>query len=77
MAAKRIPIADLKPGMYVLDPGIFWTKVPLLYMREGFVADQAEADGTIRQGFVEVIHDPDRAIRPGRRGISCLLGITE
>lgn len=62
MPAERIPIANLKPGMYVLNPGISWINAPLLYMREGLVADQAEIDGIIQQGFTEVIHDPERAV---------------
>ena len=32
MPAERIPIANLKPGMYVLNPGISWINAPLLYM---------------------------------------------
>ena len=33
MPVERIPIANLKPGMYVLNPGISWINAPLLYMR--------------------------------------------
>ena len=62
MPVERIPIANLKPGMYVLNPGISWINAPLLYMSEGLVADQAEIDGIIQQGFTEVIHDPERAV---------------
>lgn len=53
MAAERIATPDLKPGMYAPDPGISHVKVPLLHMREGFVADQAEVDDTIRKGFMK------------------------
>jgi putative nucleotidyltransferase with HDIG domain len=60
MATHRIPVARLKPGMYVLDPGISWLREPLLYMREGIIADQEEINDIIRQGFTEVICDPDR-----------------
>ena len=52
----------LKPGMYVLNPGISWITAPLLYMREGIVADQNEVDGIIQQGFTETIHDPERSV---------------
>ena len=62
MPVERIPIANLKPGMYVLNPGISWINAPLLYMSEGLVADQAEIDGIIQQGFTEVIHDPEREL---------------
>lgn len=74
MPAERIPIANLKPGMYVLNPGISWINAPLLYMREGLVADQAEIDGIIQQGFTEVIHDPERAVptyEPAARCRAC------
>lgn len=62
MPAERIPVTSLKPGMYVLNPGISWITAPLLYMREGIVADQNEVDGIIQQGFTETIHDPERSV---------------
>lgn len=61
MGMERIPVGDLRPGMYVLNTGISWLNAPLLYMREGLVANQAEVDDIIQQGFTEVIHDPERS----------------
>ena len=62
MSAVRIPITELQPGMYVLNPGSSWLKDPLIYMNEGVVTDQAQIRAIIQQGFVEVFHDPERAV---------------
>lgn len=63
MSSVRIPITKLQPGMYVLNPGTSWLNDPLLYMREGVVTDQAQIKAIIQQGFVEVLHDPERAVQ--------------
>lgn len=62
MAAVRIPVSSLKPGMFLVDPGASWLQEPLLYMREGRIADQEEINSIISQGFAEAVYDPDRAL---------------
>jgi len=62
MLAVKIPVARLKPGMYVIDPGISWVRSPLLYTKEGFITDQAEVDGISARGFIEALYDPTRPI---------------
>ena len=32
MSHIKIPVSTLRPGMYIVDPGISWLKAPLLYM---------------------------------------------
>lgn len=60
MLAVKIPVARLKPGMYVIDPGVSWIHSPFLYTHEGFIATQAEVEGIAAQGFIEALYDPTR-----------------
>lgn len=61
MAHIKIPVATLRPGMYIVDPGISWLKAPLLYMQEGILASSDEINGIILQGFAEAYYDPERS----------------
>ena len=61
MPLIKIPISTLRPGMYIVDPGISWLKAPLLYMQEGFLASDEEINGIILQGFAEAYYDPERS----------------
>ena len=61
MAHIKIPVGTLRPGMYIVDPGISWLKAPLLYMQEGILASSDEINGIILQGFAEAYYDPDRS----------------
>ena len=60
MSSVKITVADIVPGMYLVNPGLSWIKAPLLYMEEGLVTSQEEIDQIIRQGFTEACHDPSR-----------------
>lgn len=64
MLAVKIPVARLKPGMYVIDPGISWVHSPFLYTREGFIVDQAQVDHILAQGFIEALYDPTQPPPP-------------
>ena len=61
MAHIKIPVGTLRPGMYIVDPGISWLKAPLLYMQEGILASSDEINGIILQGFAEAYYDPERS----------------
>ena len=63
MASVRISVNRLRPGMFVVDPGVSWLEEPHLYTREGMIADQDEIDRIITQGFAEVCYDPIRSLR--------------
>ena len=40
MLPIKIAVADLQPGMYVVDTGISWLKAPMLYAEEGLIASE-------------------------------------
>jgi uncharacterized domain HDIG len=61
MSHIKIPVSTLRPGMYIVDPGISWLKAPLLYMQEGILASDDEINGIILQGFAEAYYDPERS----------------
>ena len=61
MSHIKIPVSTLRPGMYIVDPGISWLKAPLLYMQEGILASADEINGIILQGFAEAYYDPERS----------------
>jgi len=61
MPLIKIPIATLRPGMYIVDPGISWLKAPLLYMQEGFLDSDEEINNIMLQGFAEAYYDPERS----------------
>lgn len=60
MNPVKIIITELKPGMFIVNPGISWLKAPLLYMQEGLITSQEEIDTIVKQGFAEAYHDPSR-----------------
>lgn len=64
MAACKIPVAELQPGMYVVDTGLPWTKAPLLYAEEGPIASRQEVERIVAQGYSEAFHDPERFSPP-------------
>lgn len=61
MSSVRISIDRLKPGMFLVDPGISWLAEPNLYQHEGFIASQDEIRAIARQGYVEACYDPIRS----------------
>ncbi len=61
MPLIKIPVTTLRPGMYVVDPGISWLKAPLLFMQEGHIATQDEINDIILQGYAEAYYDPERS----------------
>ena len=61
MPLIKIPVSTLRPGMYIVDPGISWLKAPLLYMQEGILSSNDEINSIILQGFAEAYYDPERS----------------
>lgn len=61
MTSVRIPIARLRPGMYVINPGISWLAAPHLYQREGLITSEEEIRDIARQGYAEARYDPIRS----------------
>ena len=61
MPLIKIPVSTLRPGMYIVDPGISWLKAPLLYMQEGILSSKDEINSIILQGFAEAYYDPERS----------------
>lgn len=61
MPLIKISVSTLRPGMYIVDPGISWLKAPLLYMQEGILSSKDEIDSIILQGFAEAYYDPERS----------------
>lgn len=57
---KKIPAAQLRVGMFVVDAGLSWMDYPYLYQEEGEVASQEQIDAIIGEGFDEVFVDPSR-----------------
>lgn len=60
MASVKITVADIVPGMYLVNPGLSWIKAPLVYMEEGLITSREEIDHIISQGYTEAYHDPSR-----------------
>lgn len=58
---KNIPISELKPGMYVVDPGIVWMQRPYLFAENRRIASEEEIKGIIDRGYLEVFIDLARS----------------
>ena len=58
---KHIHASELKPGMYIANPGIDWTQRPYLYTTEGRVDSQEFAQRIIDDGYQEVYIDLARS----------------
>ncbi|MDR3175476.1 MAG: HD-GYP domain-containing protein [Desulfovibrio sp.] len=60
---RHVHVAELKPGMYVVDAGITWASRPYLYMKEGLVATEEQARRIADEGYLEAYIDPARSTR--------------
>jgi len=58
---KHIHISELKPGMYVVNPGLDWTTHPYLYMADEVIASKEAVQKLIDDGYQEVYIDPRRS----------------
>lgn len=54
---KHISISQLRPGMYVVDPGLDWMENPYLFMKDMYVDSPAAVTEIIEQGYLEVYID--------------------
>ena len=61
MSSVRISIDRLKPGMFLVNPGISWLAEPNLYQHEGLISSQDEISAIARQGYAEACYDPIRS----------------
>ena len=67
MPPIKIAVADLQPGMYVVDTGISWLKAPMLYAEQGLITSEEKVAEIIDQGYTEVYCDPEQShVRPGQ-----------
>lgn len=58
MPPIKIAIADLRPGMYIIDSKTDWSKEPFLYSKEGLIRSSDEIATILQQGFTEAYYDP-------------------
>ena len=61
MSSVRITIEHLKPGMFVVNPGISWLTEPHLYQQEGLISSQDQIRAIAQQGYAEACYDPTRS----------------
>ncbi|SHN50067.1 HD-GYP domain-containing protein [Desulfovibrio litoralis] len=59
---KKVNITDLKPGMYVVNPGDSWLMNPFLYTHEGKIEKETSIiENILDSGFLEVFIDLKRS----------------
>lgn len=58
MSLVKINVADLRPGMYIVDTHVDWSKAPFLYSREGVISSAEHIANIAQQGFTEAYYDP-------------------
>ncbi len=61
MAAVKISVNDLRPGMYIVDSGLPWVEHPYLYAEEGLIRTLDQICEIVKQGFSEAYYDPERS----------------
>ncbi len=61
MAAVKISVNDLRPGMYIIDSGLPWLEHPYLYAEEGLIRSLDQICEILKQGFSEAYYDPERS----------------
>ncbi|MEA4858416.1 HD-GYP domain-containing protein [Solidesulfovibrio sp.] len=57
---RKIGIAELAVGMYVVDTGLSWLEHPFLYSQEGPVRDAGVLRGIVEAGYEEAFIDTDK-----------------
>lgn len=57
---QKIPVAQLKPGMFVEDTGLSWLEHPFLYAQPGEVASEEVIQRIGREGFTEVFINTEK-----------------
>jgi HD-GYP domain-containing protein (c-di-GMP phosphodiesterase class II) len=61
---RNLRIADLKPGMFVVDTGEDWTKRPYLYAANRLIRSEDDIRNILEQGYREVFVDFSRSATP-------------
>lgn len=56
----KIYSQDLRPGMYITNPGLSQESNPHLFLQEGDVSGAEQIDALLQNGFVEVFVDTER-----------------
>lgn len=59
---KKIAVADVRPGMYVVDMGLSWLENPYLYTQEGLLQSERDIAGIRAEGYLEVFIDTRRSL---------------
>ena len=57
---RKVAIADLRPGMFVVDTGLDWTEHPYLFADEGELASPEAIADVAREGYEHAFVDTDR-----------------
>lgn len=76
MPPIKIAVADLCPGMYVIDSHTDWSKEPFLYSKEGIIRSADEIATILQQGYTEAYYDPDQSNIVPKEEISIANGET-
>jgi HD-GYP domain-containing protein (c-di-GMP phosphodiesterase class II) len=61
---RNLPVTELKPGMFIIDPGIAWTTRPYLYAANRRIGSEAEIQEILDQGYQEAYVDFSRSDTP-------------
>lgn len=66
---SKLTIADLLPGMYVVNTGLSWLEHPFLYSQEGVVPSEQALQAIRDAGYLEAFVDTERgAVVPANTG---------
>ena len=61
---RNLRVSELKPGMFIIDPGIDWTKRPYLYAANMLLKSEEDIRQIEGQGYSEVYVDFSRSATP-------------
>jgi HD-GYP domain-containing protein (c-di-GMP phosphodiesterase class II) len=61
---RNLRVSELKPGMFIIDPGIDWTQRPYLYAANMLLKSEGDIKQIEEQGYQEVYVDFSRSATP-------------
>ncbi|WP_173084670.1 HD-GYP domain-containing protein [Fundidesulfovibrio magnetotacticus] len=64
---RKIAVAELRPGMTVVDTGLSWTEHPFLYSAAGPVDSRRQVEALLAEGYRETFIREERTPAPPRR----------
>lgn len=59
MMRTKITVAELRPGMRVVDTGLSWIENPYIYATPGVIESDEQVQELVEQGYVDVFVDAD------------------